>query len=495
MADSHALVLTGEVLPGFAPEAVWPQLAAYFRMEPQKIAQLVARAPCIIKQSEDLGKLRNLQEGIARIGARTEIRAAGARSAPSPARAAPPPPPPPPPPPLSSPPPPPAARDDDDDHPAAAAMRLRARASAEEKRMSPQEAAATGVWSELPAGGAIHAGFWRRCAALVLDGLIWIPIGVFLFLLLLALFFIPPPAGPGLFLLVCLGTWFWYFPWQESSHAQATFGKRALGIKVVNRHGEAIGLGRSLWRHFSKLLLLLIVAAVWAALLYGNVAEPIKEIVKSGAPPAHKAEPFVKVFNVVVKASLKPSVLAAYIIGNLVFYGSYMLAGWTRRKRTLYDMLSGVYVVFDAVEPGARLPRQRTPMPGHGWALNILAVVVMIAAAAAIPNRIKNARELAILGKTMEVMVAAETIQHEIVQHGCQSQAGERSLSNPALGKAEVTSGLLGVCTVTLTLSEAEDMPATLRGGRITLTREGGGDWSCSSDLPEKYLPKKACGH
>ena len=58
----HALVLTGEILPGFDAATVWPALAAYFRMDPERLkAELLARAPISIKESDDLGKLQKLQ--------------------------------------------------------------------------------------------------------------------------------------------------------------------------------------------------------------------------------------------------------------------------------------------------------------------------------------------------------------------------------------------------------------------------------------------------
>ena len=72
----HALVLTGEILPGFDAATVWPALAAYFRMEPERLkAELLARAPISIKESDDLGKLQKLQDGAAAIGAATDLQA------------------------------------------------------------------------------------------------------------------------------------------------------------------------------------------------------------------------------------------------------------------------------------------------------------------------------------------------------------------------------------------------------------------------------------
>ena len=65
----HALVLTGIVLPGHAAEAVWPALASYFRMEPDSVStKLVPRAPVTLKESDDLGKLQGLQDGLRSIG-------------------------------------------------------------------------------------------------------------------------------------------------------------------------------------------------------------------------------------------------------------------------------------------------------------------------------------------------------------------------------------------------------------------------------------------
>jgi hypothetical protein len=73
MVSSYTLVLTGKVLPGYAPESVWPKLAARVGMEPDKLMQLVARAPRIIKQDGSLSKLQAWQSGLAKIGAQTEL--------------------------------------------------------------------------------------------------------------------------------------------------------------------------------------------------------------------------------------------------------------------------------------------------------------------------------------------------------------------------------------------------------------------------------------
>jgi hypothetical protein len=110
-----------------------------------------------------------------------------------------------------------------------------------------------------------------------------------------------------------------YFALQESSTAQATLGKRALGIKVTDANGRRIGFGRATGRFFGK------------------------------------------------------------ILSGLVFAIGFMLAGWTERKQALHDFLAGTLVVFRDVEPGQPLPTVRPPMPWYGWLLNVLLVGSIVA--------------------------------------------------------------------------------------------------------------------
>jgi len=337
MAESYALVLTGEVLPGFTPDAVWPQLAAYFRMEPQKLTQLLARAPRVVKQGDDLGKLQSLQEGIAQTGAKAEICLPDSRPqlyalidgtprgpvpyalveqrvkqglwaasvsvveagatdwkpfGPPPAAPA-------------------ALQPLDDATPAAPANRWAPPQAP--LRVEGNTLAGTGGWTDLPAGAAIHAGFWRRVAARILDALIlWIPSMVLGFL---------PFIGP------IIAAWL-YFSLMECSSWQATLGKRAMGIKVTDEHGGRISFGRATGRYFAGFL--------------------------------------------------------SYII----LLVGYMMAGWTGRKQALHDMIASTFVVFNAVEPSQPLPAERPPMPWYGWVLNLLlplVAVIGIVAAVSLP--------------------------------------------------------------------------------------------------------------
>jgi uncharacterized RDD family membrane protein YckC len=337
-------VLTGSTLPGFAPETVWPQLAQYFRMEPAKLTdQVLARAPLTIKESDELGKLQTLQAGAAAVGAEAEICAPDGRPAlfvllDGTARG-------------------PVPRvfvEERVEHGiwpdsvmvaevgsnAWLAYRDFAPVFASDATDASADVAAAGVGSaapvgyaaaasspayasdavaagEIPPGLAIHAGFWRRCAAYVIDYfLTFIASYALGFLAGIALVALQGVEGMAIAPMVggLLGLIFgWlYFAMQESSARQATLGKLAMGIKVTDGQGRRIGFGRATGRFFGKLL------------------------------------------------------------SGLIFAIGFMLAGWTARKQALHDMLANTLVVFQSVQPGQPLPTVRPPMPWYGWVLNIL---------------------------------------------------------------------------------------------------------------------------
>jgi uncharacterized RDD family membrane protein YckC len=347
--SKYALVLTGTTLPGYAADSVWPALAGYFRMEPDKLnGQVLVRAPLTIKESDDLGKLQTLQAGAASVGAEAEICASDGRPGlfvlldgtprgPVPRVfveervahglwpdnlmiaevgagawlayrefAAPP---------VADP----AFAGDDPAIPDATVGTMPAAPLAYQPAPASDQMYADDAVTELPPGDAIHAGFWRRVAAYVMD----------YFLTFLASYALGFVAGFGLVaamgaegmaaapmvggLLGLLFGWL-YFALQESSPRQATLGKRAMGIKVTDGQGRRIGFGRATGRFFGKLL------------------------------------------------------------SGLILGIGFLLAGWTARKQALHDMLANTVVVFDTVQPGQPLPNARPPMPWYGWVLNILLI-------------------------------------------------------------------------------------------------------------------------
>jgi uncharacterized RDD family membrane protein YckC/Tfp pilus assembly major pilin PilA len=106
---------------------------------------------------------------------------------------------------------------------------------------------------------ARYAGFWRRVVASFLDGLI---LAVFNVVLVVGLIGVvmgsgSDPEGDAAVALSWLSgmalSWL-YYALLHSSEAQATWGKRALGIKVVSLTGERIGFGRATGRYFATIL-------------------------------------------------------------------------------------------------------------------------------------------------------------------------------------------------------------------------------------------------
>ena len=102
-----------------------------------------------------------------------------------------------------------------------------------------------------------YAGFWKRAAAAVIDmvtlGIIGAFVGGFAGGIYGAL--TGTPVGThvlGRAIGILLG-WM-YYAIMESSKKQATLGKMAVGIKVIDTSGEAVSFARATARHFAKIL-------------------------------------------------------------------------------------------------------------------------------------------------------------------------------------------------------------------------------------------------
>ena len=110
-----------------------------------------------------------------------------------------------------------------------------------------------------------YAGFWIRFVAALIDGLliqmaVWpislLPgLGSSLSVLPLSM---PWPGfhhahGSARFALALIVGWI-YKAWMESSIEQATLGKKAMGLKVVDLQGNRISFARASGRYFAKLI-------------------------------------------------------------------------------------------------------------------------------------------------------------------------------------------------------------------------------------------------
>lgn len=212
---------------------------------------------------------------------------------------------------------------------------------------------------------SLYAGFWRRFAALLIDAVV-------IYAVVFAIGAVLGSAGVNFAsaatgALINLGSivfnWL-YYALQESSEAQATLGKRALGIKVVDEHGERIGFGRATGRHFGK------------------------------------------------------------ILSSLILGVGFLMAGFTQRKQGLHDMLAGTLVVQRSVD--GRTMQQGGGAPASGASVGVViavAAIVMlfvvgILAAIAIPAY----QDYTIRAQVSEGLVVAAPLKSTITQWAMENQ-------------------------------------------------------------------------
>ncbi|MEZ5460258.1 RDD family protein [Dokdonella sp.] len=438
----RALVLTGELLPGFDAEKVWPAVASYFRIDEARLkSDVLARVPMTVKESSDLADLTQRQTRLTELGALSEVHALDGGSHfvlvdnvprgplprsyiekrlrrggwpasvkvapvgstdwrtfdPGPEVSAPPPA-------LNGN----AANEVDPEDTVAAKI----------ARVADSIASKKDPLLPLPAGPAIHAGFWRRSAAYLIDGLIIaIPAMILMIIPLLGV------------IVYFVGYWL-YFALQESSAVQATLGKRAMGLIVTDGKGQRLGFGQATGRFF------------------------------------------------------------AAAISHITFYIGYMLAGWTTRKQALHDLIADTCVVFNTVKPGQALPTVRPPMPWYGWVVNGLLLALFplaILAAIAVPAY----QDYVVRARISEAFIEVSPAKIEVSQAVIASEPcpqGLRNSSSPLVDSIRIA-GTAPDCVITLTFASGPDVPDAARDESIEWAYIGDNDWSCVSSVESRYLP------
>ncbi|TAN03450.1 MAG: hypothetical protein EPN36_12890 [Rhodanobacteraceae bacterium] len=312
----------------------------------------------------------------------------------------------------------------------------------------------------------LHAGFWRRVLAYLIDGVILAPAFAVLYL---------GVAGPAWFpafvqqdapvawrvlspwwMLWLVVPWL-YFALCEASPWQATPGKLALGLGVTDEYGRRIGFGRSSGRFFGKLL------------------------------------------------------------SGLILDIGYMLAGWTPRKQALHDLMAGCCVVRtrgllawqheQAAAPesldaaGARAALPQTGMPG--WAIALLVAVVGVFVVLPVAGVLAVIAVPVYQGYAVRAEVAQGIGLTRRARSLIAEYIGERGAlpeDNAALGlpKPEaiharyVTSVRVAGGKVVVTYGNRAN--AWIRGGHVVMAPLGNAAklrWQCSSpDIRDWYLPE-----
>ncbi|HEX6614164.1 MAG TPA: RDD family protein [Rhodanobacteraceae bacterium] len=305
----------------------------------------------------------------------------------------------------------------------------------------------------------LHAGFWQRFAAYLIDCLILIPA----FLILEFVLVVPlvaagasrhqPGAAPAVgwiifvWLLIIVLPWL-YYALCESSRLQATPGKLALGLRVTDIYGRRIGFGKATGRYFGKL------------------------------------------------------------VSGLIMNIGYMMAGWTARKQALHDLMADCCVVrrdaLIAFENGTLDTSGGVPGTGMpGWAVGLIVLgaffvvvipVVAILAAIAIPAY----QDYVIRAQVMEGITLADGARTAVAEYvfnnngslpsnnAAAGLASAGSITGNYVAQVEVRNGDI-VVTYGRRANEkiaSEHLLLHPHGDRSSV------QWSCGSDdIADKYLP------
>ena len=260
-------------------------------------------------------------------------------------------------------------------------------------------------WSEevlsgpVPDREAPYAGFWSRCAAFLIDVFISaVPPALICFPVIFWMAqkgFEAEQMGADIAsysvgILVAYLVWnvlgalsFWlYFSLQESSKHQATWGKRLLKIKVVNKEGRALGFAHASGRTLAK------------------------------------------------------------IVSYVTLYIGFLMAPFSNRKRALHDFIAETYVVQANFNPEESLPDTHTKWGVFAIIVSVLTLLsatllLHVAKQTADPTALKAKIAVSVLpGIAQQGGIAEPITQNEITFF--QDETGYRALFQDEIGESYV---------------------------------------------------------
>lgn len=318
----------------------------------------------------------------------------------------------------------------------------------------------------------LYAGFWRRVAAWFIDFFVLSAIQWILLLGFGGRLLVPWTAFAGLENLGTPGRFFdgalqpfgiivvWlYYAFSESSPAQATVGKLALGLQVTDEHGGRIGFARATGRYFGM------------------------------------------------------------YVSALVFGIGFMLAGWTPRKQALHDLMAACCVVrrsgldawrrddaaqrapeTAATEPA--LQPARAGMPG--WAISLIVFagcffVVLPLVAVALAIAIPAWRNYHVRNEVAEGVALSDRARSLVAEYidrrGALPESNDvLGLPQPAAIRARYVASVAVAGGQVIVTYGGKANPAIL-GGHVVLSPSGRAtrlQWRCSSpDIRDWYLPSE----
>lgn len=288
---------------------------------------------------------------------------------------------------------------------------------------------------------SVYAGFWKRFAAAAIDYVILVALSALLGWVAGSFYGVTVDApdkktAQAIGNVVGVIVWWLYYASLESSARQASLGKLALGIKVVDRQGGRISFGRATGRHFAK------------------------------------------------------------IVSGLILMIGYLMAGFTARKQALHDMMAGCLVVNrGASDEQVRQAAPAARLPVWAIVLIVLGVSVFpmaIVAAIAIPAY----SDYTMRARVATAVSAGEAATQKVGDYYLRNKAWPRDLKEA--GVTDPLSR--GVQSVSLNPGDGSVQvvlaASSLEGKSIQFVARREGDnrigWTCrSEDVPKKYLPSR----
>ena len=312
-------------------------------------------------------------------------------------------------------------------------------------QQTPYQAPGAQSFNENLASAYVYAGFWKRFFAHFLDGIIFTLFLWLLFFILAATGmafsrgtdFSSESAMPSLLAILA---WWMYFALQESSSKQATYGKRALGIKVTDMNGQALSFAHAAGRQLA------------------------------GA------------------------------VSYITFTIGYLMAAFTGRKQALHDMIAGCVVVNKHYGDRQIQAANLSPPPGMsiGAIIGVVFLVLFIPvggiiAAIALPAY----HDYTIRANVSEAYMQAGNAKYAIVEYAEETGYWPQNFEQANLDTEDFRNekyhthlGKEGQLQIRFV------KPQQISGGVLELTpeltTESGYVWHCrGEDIEDKYLPSQ----
>lgn len=291
-----------------------------------------------------------------------------------------------------------------------------------------------------------YAGFWRRAGALVIDTVICMVVAGVIGFVLGATGAIKENSSEALVnVLAFFGQWI-YFAVMESSSRQATLGKMALGIKVVDLHGDRISFARATGRYWGK------------------------------------------------------------IASGVLLGIGYLMAAFTKNRQALHDMMASCLVVTKETTPTA-VAKMPPAQPMGTLALVLLVLVCAgvpilgILAAVAIPAY----QDYTAKAQAAEAYVLLGNLKNPVVElanaRGSIADACEISQYPSAVTSGKyvdsifmvMPNGRFGDTCALVATYRSDGLNSKVAGKQVVLTLDARtGVWNCSTTLP-RAVRSRAC--